>query len=58
MPRLPPVISHVNPDPEVFLSKEAKPGEIIEHIVRAAKRRWVISYHTRNTFIIKFSCKQ
>jgi hypothetical protein len=41
MPRLPPIISHVNLDPaETFLNKEAKPGEIIEHIVRAAKRRW------------------
>ena len=41
MPRLPPVVSHVNPDPsETFLNKESKPGEIIEHIVRAAKRRW------------------
>jgi hypothetical protein len=40
MPRLPPIISHVNPDPETFLNHEAKPGEIIEHIVRAAKRRW------------------
>jgi hypothetical protein len=40
MPRLPPIISHVNLDPETFLNKEVKPGEIIEHIVRAAKRRW------------------
>lgn len=38
MPRLPPVITHGNQ--ETFLNNEAKPGEIIEHIVRAARRRW------------------
>lgn len=35
MPRLPPVQSH-----ETYFNQEAKPGEIIEHIVRAARRRW------------------
>ena len=38
MPRLPPVQSHgLN---ETFFNTESKPGEIIEHIVRAARRRW------------------
>ena len=40
MPRLPPVISHGTLDPETLLNNETKPGEIIQHIVRAAKRRW------------------
>ncbi len=40
MPRLPPVISHGIHDPEILLNNETKPGEIIQHIVRAAKRRW------------------
>lgn len=38
MPRLPPVQSHGTP--ETFFNNETKPGEIIEHIVRAARRRW------------------
>jgi len=40
MPRLPPVISHGLIDSETLLNNETKPGEIIQHIVRAAKRRW------------------
>lgn len=40
MPRLPPVISHGTVDPETLLNTETKPGEIIQYIVRAAKRRW------------------
>lgn len=40
MPRLPPVISHGIMDPETLLNSEAKPGEIIQNIVHAAKRRW------------------
>jgi len=40
MPRLAPVISHGIHDPETLLNNETKPGEIIQHIVRAAKRRW------------------
>jgi hypothetical protein len=40
MPRLPPVTSHGPYDNETLLNNETKPGEIIQHIVRAAKRRW------------------
>ncbi|CAF1364279.1 unnamed protein product [Adineta steineri] len=40
MPRLPPVISHGPVDPETLITNETKPSEIIQHIVRAAKRRW------------------
>jgi len=40
MPRLPPVISHGPIDPETLINNETKPSEIIQHIVRAAKRRW------------------
>jgi hypothetical protein len=40
MPRLPPVTSHGPIDNETLLNNETKPGEIIQHIVRAAKRRW------------------
>ncbi|CAF3437380.1 unnamed protein product, partial [Rotaria sp. Silwood2] len=40
MPRLPPVISHGTIDSEPSLNTETKPGEIIQHIVHAAKRRW------------------
>jgi hypothetical protein len=40
MPRLPPVISHGTIDPETLINTETKPSEIIQYIVRAAKRRW------------------
>ncbi|CAF1414702.1 unnamed protein product [Adineta steineri] len=40
MPRLPPIISHGPIDPETLITNETKPSEIIQHIVRAAKRRW------------------
>ncbi|CAF2112353.1 unnamed protein product [Rotaria magnacalcarata] len=40
MPRLPPVISHGTMDSETLLNSEIKPGEIIQNIVHAAKRRW------------------
>jgi hypothetical protein len=40
MPRLPPIIGHPSIDPESVITNETKPGEIIQHIVRAAKRRW------------------
>ncbi|CAF3608767.1 unnamed protein product [Rotaria sordida] len=40
MPRLPPVISHGTVDPETSSNTETKPGEIIQNIVHAAKRRW------------------
>ncbi len=40
MPRLPPVLSLNSIDPEISLNNEAKPSEIIQQIVRAAKRRW------------------
>jgi hypothetical protein len=40
MPRLPPVLSLNSIDPEIPLNNEAKPSEIIQQIVRAAKRRW------------------
>jgi len=40
MPRLPPVRSHPIHEHGILLNNETKPGEIIQHIVRAAKRRW------------------
>jgi len=40
MPRLPPVRNHPVHDQEILLNNETKPSEIIQHIVRAAKRRW------------------
>lgn len=40
MPRLPPVKSHHPADPETLITNETKPSEIIQNIVRAAKRRW------------------
>lgn len=40
MPKLPPVQSISHPDPEMIVNNETKPSEIIQHIVRAAKRRW------------------
>jgi hypothetical protein len=40
MPKLPPVLSINNTDTEVPLNTETKPSEIIQQIVRAAKRRW------------------
>ncbi len=40
MPKLPPVLSIVCNDPDIPLNNEAKPSEIIQQIVRAAKRRW------------------
>jgi hypothetical protein len=40
MPRLPPVQNHPVHDQEILLNNETKPSEIIQHIVRAAKRRW------------------
>jgi len=40
MPKLPPVLSIVSNDPNISLNNEAKPSEIIQQIVRAAKRRW------------------
>ena len=40
MPRLPPVKSHPPVDPETLITNETKPSEIIQNIVRAAKRRW------------------
>jgi hypothetical protein len=40
MPKLPLIPNAGNLDSEMTLNTETKPGEIIEHIVRAAKRRW------------------
>jgi hypothetical protein len=40
MPKLPPVLSIGNIDPEISFNNETKPSEIIQQIVRAAKRRW------------------
>jgi hypothetical protein len=40
MPKLPPISSINNIDPEMPLNNETKPSEIIQQIVRAAKRRW------------------
>lgn len=40
MPKLPPVQSLSHPDPELIVNNETKPSEIIQQIVRAAKRRW------------------
>jgi hypothetical protein len=41
MPKLPPVISINYVNPEISsLNNETKPSEIIQQIVRAAKRRW------------------
>ena len=37
MPRLPPI---ENVNSELTVNNETKPGEIIQHIVCAAKRRW------------------
>ncbi|CAM4791208.1 unnamed protein product [Rotaria magnacalcarata] len=40
MPNLPPVLHVGNIDPEISLTNETKPSEIIQQIVHAAKRRW------------------
>ncbi|CAF1662790.1 unnamed protein product [Adineta ricciae] len=40
MPRLPPIKNHPPVDPETLITNETKPSEIIQNIVRAAKRRW------------------
>jgi len=41
MPKLPPVLSINYVNPEISsLNNETKPSEIIQQIVRAAKRRW------------------
>ncbi|CAF0909916.1 unnamed protein product [Rotaria sordida] len=40
MPKLPPILNISNVDPEISLNNETKPSEIIQQIVRAAKRRW------------------
>ncbi|CAF2070372.1 unnamed protein product [Rotaria magnacalcarata] len=40
MPNLPPVLQVGNIDPEISLTNETKPSEIIQQIVHAAKRRW------------------
>ncbi|CAF3579566.1 unnamed protein product [Rotaria sp. Silwood2] len=40
MPKLPPILNISGLDPEISLSNETKPSEIIQQIVRAAKRRW------------------
>jgi hypothetical protein len=40
MPKLVPVLSLSSNDHEVSLNNETKPSEIIQQIVRAAKRRW------------------
>jgi len=40
MPRLPPIVSPHGTDFDVNLNAETKPSDIIEQIVRAAKRRW------------------
>lgn len=40
MPKLPSVLSTSSLDSEIFLNNEAKPSEIIQQIVNAAKMRW------------------
>ncbi|CAF3952467.1 unnamed protein product [Rotaria magnacalcarata] len=40
MPKLPPVLNTGSLDLEISLNDETKPSEIIQQIVRAAKRRW------------------
>lgn len=40
MPKLPPIQSVNYPEPELIVNNETKPSEIIQQIVRAAKRRW------------------
>ncbi|CAF3800055.1 unnamed protein product [Adineta steineri] len=40
MPKLPAVLNIGNTDPELSLTNETKPSEIIQQIIRAAKRRW------------------
>ena len=40
MPKLPTVLNPSSIDPEISLNDETKPSEIIQQIVRAAKRRW------------------
>lgn len=40
MPKLPPVKNVNTIDQEISLNNEAKPSDIIQQIVRAAKRRW------------------
>jgi hypothetical protein len=40
MPKLPPILTIGNTDSEFSLNTETKPSEIIQQIVRAAKRRW------------------
>lgn len=40
MPILPPISNVSYVDPETCLNTETKPSEIIQQIVRAAKRRW------------------
>jgi hypothetical protein len=40
MPKLSPVLSISSNDPDISLNNDTKPSEIIQQIVRAAKRRW------------------
>jgi len=40
MPILPPIPNSSHMEPETCLNTETKPSEIIQQIVRAAKRRW------------------
>ena len=40
MPKLAAIPSPTSGDSDASLSTETKPAEIIQHIVRAAKRRW------------------
>jgi hypothetical protein len=40
MPKLTPVLNTGSIDSELSLTNETKPSEIIQQIVRAAKRRW------------------
>jgi hypothetical protein len=40
MPKLSPVLSIGSNDPDISLNNDTKPSEIIQQIVRAAKRRW------------------
>lgn len=40
MPKLPSVLSTSSLDSEIPLNNEAKPSEIIQQIVNAAKMRW------------------
>ena len=40
MPRLPPIMTHRAVDTNALLNNETKPGEVIQTIVHAAKRRW------------------